>query len=194
VEKVIPVSTNIKPAELGNGRINVRPNIPTQPNRDNVFATVKTGEVILNEEQQRRAGGPWFFKRLGVPGFAAGGTVIKPFWQTRPYQRLDVPAITRSIQIVRFAEGGRVGGANSLMPGNDAAILEMLAVTQVTLKQSQQQLQESKHVNLALLQSTGDLTNQLAGGIRADVLLADIHRQQKMLDRIRKDAAGIYEN
>lgn len=42
-------------------------------NGDNMLATVKTGEVILNEDQQRRAGGPSFFRSLGVPGFAGGG-------------------------------------------------------------------------------------------------------------------------
>ncbi len=57
----------------GNGRIRVDSNIPTQPNGDNVLATVRRGEVILNEQQQARAGGATFFKRLGVPGFADGG-------------------------------------------------------------------------------------------------------------------------
>lgn len=50
-------------------------NIPTQSNGDNILATVKTNEVWLNEDQQRRAGGPSFFKSLGVPGFAGGGAV-----------------------------------------------------------------------------------------------------------------------
>ena len=43
-------------------------------NGDNLLATVKTNEVILNEEHQRRAGGAEFFRRIGVPGFAAGGS------------------------------------------------------------------------------------------------------------------------
>ncbi|MBX3241024.1 MAG: hypothetical protein KIT80_16075 [Chitinophagaceae bacterium] len=64
--------------QLGSGMINTSPNIPAQPNGDNVLATVKTGEVILNQEQQRRLGGPATFKRIGVPGFAAGGS-ISPF-------------------------------------------------------------------------------------------------------------------
>ncbi len=65
----------VTPEELKNGRINVSANIPTQPNGDNVFATVKTGEVILNEDQQRKLGGHKVFKAIGVPGFAGGGTV-----------------------------------------------------------------------------------------------------------------------
>lgn len=63
---------------LGPGVIRARQNIPTRPGGDNVLATVRVGEVILNEEQQRRlrmlAGGD-IFKRLRVPGFNTGGFV-----------------------------------------------------------------------------------------------------------------------
>ena len=63
----------VQPEKIRNGRINITPNIPTQPNGDNIVATVKSGEVILNEEQQKKLGGPQTFKRIGVPGFAGGG-------------------------------------------------------------------------------------------------------------------------
>ena len=43
--------------------------------QDNTLIMVKPKEVVLNENQQMRAGGPEFFKRLGVPGFATGGIV-----------------------------------------------------------------------------------------------------------------------
>lgn len=59
--------------KLGAGRVNASQNIPTQSNGDNVLATVRVGEVILNEQQQKRAGGAPFFRALGVPGFATGG-------------------------------------------------------------------------------------------------------------------------
>lgn len=58
----------------GGGRISGS-NIPTQRGGDNILATVKSGEVILNDQQQQRAGGNAFFKSIGVPGFAHGGTV-----------------------------------------------------------------------------------------------------------------------
>ena len=61
---------------LGNGLIRNTPNIPQLSNGDNILATVRRGEVILNEDQQRRAGGESFFKSLGVPGFALGGPVL----------------------------------------------------------------------------------------------------------------------
>lgn len=53
------------------GDDNIR--IPTQPNGDNVLATLKTGEVVLNEAQQRALGGHQTFASIGVPGFNTGG-------------------------------------------------------------------------------------------------------------------------
>lgn len=44
-------------------------------NGDNMLATVRTGEVILNERQQAALGGARTFQRIGVPGFATGGIV-----------------------------------------------------------------------------------------------------------------------
>jgi hypothetical protein len=38
-----------------------------------MLATVKTGEVILNERQQAALGGEATFRAIGVPGFAGGG-------------------------------------------------------------------------------------------------------------------------
>ena len=60
---------------LGNGLINGSSNMPTQSNGDNVLATVRTGEVILNANQQAMLGGYKTFAALGVPGFANGGLV-----------------------------------------------------------------------------------------------------------------------
>lgn len=44
-------------------------------NGDNLMASVKVGEVILNETQQALLGGNETFKRLGINGFADGGLV-----------------------------------------------------------------------------------------------------------------------
>lgn len=48
----------------------------SSPGQDNTLALVKPREVILNENQQAKAGGPDFFRKLGVPGFATGGMVM----------------------------------------------------------------------------------------------------------------------
>lgn len=57
------------------GLIDVPQNIQTQPNGDNVLATVKRGEVILNRRQQAALGGTRTFRSIGVPGFNRGGIV-----------------------------------------------------------------------------------------------------------------------
>lgn len=44
-------------------------------NGDNVLATLKLGEVVLNRQQQTALGGDSTFRALGVPGFATGGLV-----------------------------------------------------------------------------------------------------------------------
>lgn len=45
----------------------------SRDNGDNLLATVRTGEVILNERQQAALGGDNTFRAIGVPGFADGG-------------------------------------------------------------------------------------------------------------------------
>lgn len=42
---------------------------------DNVAAYVKTGEVVLNQQQQAALGGASTFAAIGVPGFASGGMI-----------------------------------------------------------------------------------------------------------------------
>lgn len=80
----------VRPENPGNGKIFSRPNIPTQSNGDNVFATVKPGEVILNEAQQAKLGGASTFRSIGVPGFATGGVVSAP----RFGSQLSAPVFT----------------------------------------------------------------------------------------------------
>lgn len=59
---------------LSGTRINSSHGFPvSRSNGDNLLATVKTGEVILNERQQAALGGASTFRAIGVPGFASGG-------------------------------------------------------------------------------------------------------------------------
>ena len=64
-------------------------NIPTQTGGDNILATVKSGEVILNDKQQHRAGGDAFFKSIGVPGFQDGGIAGIPSTTLPSTQQLN---------------------------------------------------------------------------------------------------------
>jgi hypothetical protein len=125
--------------QLGNGRITIAPNIPTQPNGDNVLATVKTNEVILNEDQQRRAGGPEFFRRLGVPGFGDGGRVM------------DIRA---------FASGGYTGigdrelGSNLKAPENPQSYLNPRNVNNPEMKKVMDAInQQTENINLLVSQT-----------------------------------------
>jgi len=72
----------VKPEVLNDGKINARSNVKPDAHGDRVLALVKPGEVILNEWQQALLGGAATFKRIGVPGFAAGGAVGSQATQT----------------------------------------------------------------------------------------------------------------
>lgn len=71
-------------------------------NGDNLLATVRTGEVILNEHQQAMLGGDATFRRLGIAGFSKGG---------------KIPA---------FAEGGLAGFTTTINNANDSSSIERL--------------------------------------------------------------------
>jgi hypothetical protein len=130
----------VSPRAAGNGKITFMPNIPAQPNGDNVFATVKTGEVILNDKQQKALGGDETFKRIGVPGFASGGTVDKD-------------------KMFSYSTGGSVGfpgslGENLTPPANASGFLngsssgtltevkELLAQQTVNLSETARQIHQ----------------------------------------------------
>lgn len=60
------------------GKVVGVPNIAQLPNGDNVFTTLRLGEVVMNEQQQtdlRYLAGDNIFARIKVPGFASGGLV-----------------------------------------------------------------------------------------------------------------------
>lgn len=79
-------------------------NISTKANGDNVLATVRAGEVVLNEQQQNALGGARTFAAIGVPGFVNGG-LIPPSYFT-PFAP---PQITPSGGVVSVS-----GGLNEL--------------------------------------------------------------------------------
>jgi hypothetical protein len=61
----------------GGGKVTSRGNIKPLSNGDNVLATLKTGEVVLNQAQQNRIGYQTL-KKARIPGFANGGMVGAP--------------------------------------------------------------------------------------------------------------------
>jgi len=164
-----------------NGKVVTGPNIPAQANGDNVLATIRTGEVVLNEEQQNKAGGPAFFRALGVPGFAGGG-IVKPAYQSRSYQAINFAAATSSINAARhYATGGLVTGGAGTQAAQDPELINAV--------------KESKEVNAQLLQSNQmlvstvtALTDQLSQGIKAEVPLKRIEDAQNTKARILQEA------
>ena len=59
------------------GKVTSKGNIKPLSNGDNVLATLKTGEVVLNQGQQRKIGYK-ALKSAGIPNFANGGLVGAP--------------------------------------------------------------------------------------------------------------------
>ena len=59
------------------GRVTSKGNIKPLSNGDNVLATLKTGEVVLNKSQQSKVGYS-NLKRANIPNFANGGVVGAP--------------------------------------------------------------------------------------------------------------------
>ena len=59
------------------GKVTSKGNIKPLSNGDNVLATLKTGEVVLNKGQQRKVGYK-ALKAAGIPNFANGGLVGAP--------------------------------------------------------------------------------------------------------------------
>lgn len=168
-----------KVQKLGNGRITAAQNVPEQDNGDNVLAFVRQNEVILNEQQQAMLGGADTFRRIGVPGFAGGGRVIKPFWETRPYRSLNIPAMERNIRTVRyaFADGGRVGnGATSYS-------------SPLADKDSSRVMAEQQEINIMMVDAVNKLSQKLSEPIGATVSLKQLEDAKRMKEKQLSDGA-----
>ncbi|KAF2520060.1 hypothetical protein E0W68_02230 [Flavobacterium salilacus subsp. salilacus] len=96
---------------LSSGIINNGANLSIPlSNGDDTLAYVGQGEVILNKDQQQRAGGARFFRSIGVPGFAGGGLVGASI--------SNINNMNRNIDYDLLAEkiGESVGKANLNLP------------------------------------------------------------------------------
>lgn len=65
----------VTPVKLSDGRIVNTPNIKEMSNGDNILATVRVGEAVINERQIEALGGARAMQLAGVPGFAEGGHI-----------------------------------------------------------------------------------------------------------------------
>lgn len=179
---------------LRDGRISTNQNIPTQSNGDNVLATVKTGEVILNKRQQRLLGGDNTFRSIGVPGFAGGGKVL-PGYLSRPYQSLDFSGIIRGYAtggLVRNLYDGQEVGVN-LNPRQRGQAMAMVnrssnpAADPMTT-QLMEVITKGMQVNQVLAATLASIQQN---GIPANVMLNQIEKAEKLKQDIRDEGLFI---
>jgi len=117
---------------LPNGKVVYSPNIKTQPNGDNVLATVKTGEVILNKDQQKRLGGDKTFRAIGVPGFAGGGKVnIGQSWNSVPIPEDYTKSSAKKIAKRSMSDSELIDHIDKKMDAKIAAIKVYVSETDI---------------------------------------------------------------
>lgn len=99
---------NINAQQFATGGRVGKGNIQPLSNGDNVLATLKSGEVVLNEAQQMLLGGDAVFRKIGVPGFAEGGKVgqstlpsVVPSQQTQDLVNQDFSGMWEEIKGLR---------------------------------------------------------------------------------------------
>lgn len=102
---------------LGNGVINNGSNLEVPlSNGDNTLAYVRQGEVILNKEQQRKAGGSRFFRALGVPGFNGGGLVGG---------NTNIPTSVSGVKIDYDLLANAMASANASLPAPVVSVVDI---------------------------------------------------------------------
>jgi hypothetical protein len=116
---------------LGDGKITGSSNIGVQSNGDNILATVKTGEVILNEKQQAKLGGASTFASIGVPGFASGGVIGAPSVAPNVVSTSD--KILVALDAKTDAINNRIDNINVALDVNNLQDFEDNEAQQVTL-------------------------------------------------------------
>lgn len=92
-------------------------------NGDDTLAYVGQGEVILNKQQQRAAGGASFFRSIGVPGFAGGGQVSG----NNSFGRLN------GIKIDFDGVAERIAQANQSLPAPVVSVQDIISTSNKVL-------------------------------------------------------------
>jgi hypothetical protein len=111
----------VRPVKLSNGRIINAPNIAEMSNGDNIFATVRRNEAVINEEQQNRIGKD-VLRAAGVPGFAGGGRV--DFGEIQKAHAFNfgglIPKFSTEMIVARAMQNGGVAAVNATQSVSNA--------------------------------------------------------------------------
>ena len=102
-------------------KVTDRQNMPTRSNGDNVLATVKRGEVVLNQRQQAALGGARTFRSIGVPGFRDGGPIGAPITAPRIPAGLDMNATIQALDRKTDAINARLDRLRAFVVTEDIA-------------------------------------------------------------------------
>ena len=157
-------ATGGKIVGLSSGKITTTSNIPARSNGDNVLATVKTGEVILNESQQKALGGDATFASIGVPGFAGGG-----YTGWKPLGNQDLGSILKApINPASFLLGNNNNNNSNQYVSKD--IEEMKAMIKENARQVSETAEHVKNIQVHVVSK--QMTNQQ----RKDSIQASIGR------------------
>ena len=116
-------------------RVTDRQNMPTRSNGDNVLATVKRGEVVLNQRQQAALGGARTFRSIGVPGFRDGGPVGAPITAPRIPQAADLTGAIQALDRKTDAINARLDRLRAFVVTEDIA-RDMQAGKDIQIKAS----------------------------------------------------------
>lgn len=117
-------------------RVTDRQNMPTRSNGDNVLATVKRGEVVLNQRQQAALGGARTFRSIGVPGFRDGGPVGAPITAPRiPQAAQDLTGAIQALDRKTDAINARLDRLRAFVVTEDIA-RDMQAGKDIQIKAS----------------------------------------------------------
>lgn len=94
-------------------------------NGDNLLATVRANEVILNERQQAMLGGANTFRAIGVPGFAGGGITDGGTLATRLTSNIDaqVALMNQQAQLNRLLPAPVIGIQDIVDAANNNAVV-----------------------------------------------------------------------
>ncbi len=147
-----------------------------------VVGEMEGGEPYMILSKNFRKNNPDFIAAALDSSMNRNGARIKPFWEARPYSRLDYSGLVNSQAIIRkFENGGVVSsiGSNSDSPsGSDITpkVLSMLEYNYQTL--------------VSLSQSMEALNNTISNGIAASITLRQIDDAYDQRDRIIKEATG----